>query len=111
MISTIMPITHNYYVRQNGLRYMVNTFKNIALCRQDDLPMFRRILDVLVASNFPLLAVELYFTERLASYLQSYCVKRTHNIDVLYMAHLVNRYPLEAHTYIGDRHCTKVTYL
>ena len=70
---------------------------------QDDLPVFARILDVLIAADFPLLTVELYSTERLDSHLQSYCVKRTHKIDVLYMVHLENRNPVEAHTYIGDR--------
>ena len=70
---------------------------------QDNLPVFARILDILIASNFPLLAVELYSTERLDSNLQSYCVKRTHKLNVLYMAHLENGYPLEAHTYLGDR--------
>ena len=67
------------------------------------LTLFARVLEVLLTSGFRLLAVELYITDQLDSHLQSYCVKCTHQLSILYLAQLENRYPLHAHTYLGDR--------
>ena len=71
--------------------------------QEDDLPIFGRVMDILIVSDFPLLVVEPYKTIRLNSHLLSYLVKRTHGLRVLYVAQLENKIPPQGHVYLGDK--------
>ena len=106
-----LKFVYNYHItctyRPNWVKIYGEHFEKHSFVHcgwQDDLPVFARILKILIASNFPLLNV----LHRKAKF-PRYCVKRTQNLDVLYMAHLENKYPLEAHTYLDDLYCTAIT--
>ena len=69
----------------------------------DDLPSFGRVTDILIVADLPMLAVENYHTERKDSHISSYLVERTFKKSVVYLPTLQSRYPVYAHTFLGDR--------
>lgn len=101
MFTCMYTLYRLSWIKQYGEHFQENCFVHCGW--QRDLPTFARIVEILLVADFPLLAVEVYATEFLNSHLQSYCVKRTHALKIVYLAQLENRYPLYLHTHLGDK--------
>ena len=90
------------WIKIYGEQYHRNEFLLVGFQQEDDLPFFGKIYDLVVASNIPLIAVELYKTEGINSHIAAYLIKRMNKKSCFLLASLSYKNPLYAHSYNGN---------
>ena len=69
----------------------------------DDLPVFAKVISIIVLVGVALLEVELFFTEGINTHLASYLIIPTCEKKLLNLSALDNKEVLYSHTFLGDR--------
>lgn len=69
----------------------------------DDLPIFAKVMNIIVVVGVALLEVKLFFTKGINSHLSSYLITTTPGEKMLTLSTLENKEVLYAHTFLGDR--------
>ena len=98
------------WIKIYGEQYQRNEFLLVGFQQEDDLPFFGKIYELVVASNIPLVAVELYKTEGINSHIAAYLIKRTNNKSCFLLASLSYKNPLYAHSYNGNLYIVLKTH-
>ena len=68
----------------------------------DDLPLFGKVIDVLIVGGCPLLWLQHFATEGINVHLQSYQVLPTLIKSLMVLSSLENKSVFTPHTYLGD---------
>lgn len=69
----------------------------------DDLPVFAKIISIIVLVGVALLEVELFFTEGINNHISSYLITPTQEKKLLILSALENKEVFYAHTFLGDK--------
>lgn len=70
--------------------------------QSDDLPVFGKIVDVLIIMNTPLLFVQLFSTNSINRHILAYEILPTFDSNLIILSQLSNKLAYSSHTYLGN---------
>ena len=95
-----------FYYRPNWIKIYGQKYSRTCCVHMgwqpDDLPLFGRVVDVLIVGGCPLLWLQHFATEGINVHLQSYQVSHTLTKSLVVLSSLENKSVFTPHTYLGD---------
>ena len=70
--------------------------------KDDDLPVFSKIIDILIISRTPLLFAQKFATNGINSHILAYEITPTNEDDLVLLSKLDNKSVYSSHTFIGN---------